>query len=121
VVEDTGTQARIDEQAALAALDGNRDLLCELAKMFCEDSPLLLAELQVAVARGDAMSARRIAHSLRGLAATFYAQPTVEIAHYLELAAAEGRWQVLTDGGVEQLAQSIISLIDQLKTCGFTN
>ncbi len=117
---ESSESVHIDERAALAALDGQKDLLCELASMFCEDSPQLLTELQAAVAEGDTAKVRRSTHSLKGLAATFYAQPTVDIAQRLELEAAEGRLQSFIDGGVDSLGRSIESLIGQLKARGLT-
>jgi HPt (histidine-containing phosphotransfer) domain-containing protein len=112
---------KIDEFAALALLDGNRELLRELAQMYCEDSPHLLIATQVAVEAGDTANARRTTHSLKGLAASFYAQPTVDIANRLELEAAEGRLRFFIDGGAESLSRSIASLITQLKVHGLAN
>ena len=57
----------------LRALDGERELLSQLATMFVEDAPELLTTLEQAVAAGDCLIARRTVHSLKGLAATFYA------------------------------------------------
>lgn len=117
-MKNSSEQVRMDEQAALAALDGKRELLCELASLVCEDCPQLLVELRQAIESGDASRARRITHSLKGLTATFYAYPTIDIAHRLEYEAAMGRLQPFIDGGLEQLATSVALLIDQLKTRG---
>ena len=114
MIEDANEIVRIDERAALNALDGQRALFSELAKIFCEDCPVLLQELQAAVDTGDADSARRLTHSLKGLAATFYAQPTLEWATRLEQAAAEGHLQAFVDGGLKRLSHSVMSLMDLL-------
>lgn len=115
VTEDANEKVCIDEHAALAALDGQRELLCELATIFCEDCPVLLQELQAAVDAGDTDNARLLTHSLKGLAATFYAQPTLEWAARLEQEAAEGRLQAFVNGGLKRLSNSVMSLIDLLK------
>ncbi len=107
---------QIDEQAALTALDGSRELLCELAEMFCEDAPLELESLKRAIEEGDARSARRATHSLKGLASTFFARSTVDLAQRLENAAARDDLQAFHDGGFTQLERAVSSLIAELKT-----
>ena len=107
---------QIDESAALAGLDGNRDLLHDLADMFCEDAPIVLGELRTAIIDNDAPAARRAAHSLKGLAATFYAQPTIEQAERLEHDAAAGELGPLKDGGVDRLERCVVALIAELKS-----
>ena len=71
---------QVDERAALAALDGERGLLRELASIYCEDMPSLFEGLERAVDANDCSEARRAVHSLKGLAATFYASLPVELA-----------------------------------------
>ena len=94
---------RLDEQAALNALAGQQPLLAELAKIFCEDAPQLLDDLQQAVQSKDAFAARRHAHSLKGLAATFYAPRPVELAQRIEDDAASGNTDVLTESRIAEL------------------
>ena len=107
-----------DESAALHALDGERELLSQLATMFVEDAPELLTTLEQAVAAGDCSMARRTTHSLKGLASTFYATPTVELAQRLEHEAADGRLNEFTEGGCSQLRRAIESLEQELRTHG---
>ena len=49
----------------------DRDLLAEMIRMFCEQSPVLLAELSDAVRRGDGPALETSAHKLKGSAANF--------------------------------------------------
>lgn len=111
-------ESQIDEAAALAALADDRKLLADLALMFCEDAPDFLEQLERAVAREDATEARRAAHSLKGLASTFFAEPTIEVAQRLENEAASGRLEMLRNGGIRQLEDSILGLISELKRAG---
>lgn len=111
-------QTQIDVVAALAALDGSRALLMDLATMFEEDAPAVLNELANAVEMEDAKEARRAVHSLRGLASTFFAFPTVEIARQYESDAAAGRLDALKNGGLDQLKQAIESLTIELRDRG---
>ena len=106
---------QVDLPAALRALDGSRMLLHELAVMFCEDAPLAMEELKQAIEADDAAGARRAAHSLKGLTATFYAKPTIELAQHLELKAAAGELTELRDVGLEELGLAVASLIAELQ------
>ncbi len=113
--ERSSTALQVDEQAALNALDGSRALLHDLAEMFCEDAPIVMNELKDAVEAENAVAARRAVHSIKGLAATFYAKPTIELAQRLELEAAGGQIETLRDSGLVKLEAAIDSLIAELK------
>jgi HPt (histidine-containing phosphotransfer) domain-containing protein len=113
--DSTEMMLQVDEQAALDALDGSRVLLHDLAEIFCEDAPAILNELRSALEADDATGARRAAHSLKGLAATFFAKPTVEIAQRVEFEAAEGNLSGLMVTDFRLLAAAIESLIVELK------
>ncbi len=114
----TTDSIRIDEAAALAALNGDRKLLCELAQICVEDTPELLREIDEAVAANQIDVARRLIHSLRGLSSTFFASPTTELARRLEEAASQGRVDLIRNGGVEQLRNSLLDLISELRMIG---
>ena len=104
----------VNEAAALAALDGNRQLLRELAEMFCEDAPVLLDEMRTALDESDATTARRAIHSLKGLASTFFATNVNELAQRWEQEAASGNLATLKVTGAEEMSVAIQGLIDEL-------
>lgn len=110
---------QIDEERALLALEGNRILLLELASMFREDAPLLLCSLKAAVANENATHTRSVVHSLKGLVATFYAQPTFELADRLEHSAAIGQLEIFHQGELEKLEQAIESVIEEFVDRGW--
>jgi HPt (histidine-containing phosphotransfer) domain-containing protein len=62
----------------------DESLLCEIATVFIEDVPLLVAELEQASQRGDTATVCRMAHSLKGLCATFGAEPARTYAQSIE-------------------------------------
>ena len=101
---------QIDVERALQALDGNKELLKDLAIIFVEDAPILLEQLKEALNDEHPMQARSAVHSLKGLIATFFANSSVEIAQRLEDSAAEGNLEMLFNGELEQLEESIGSL-----------
>jgi HPt (histidine-containing phosphotransfer) domain-containing protein len=90
----------------------------DLTTMFEEDAPAVLNELLTALETDDAKEARRAVHSLRGLASTFFAFPTVEMARQFEADAAAGRLESLKKGGLEQLKQAVQSLTIELRDRG---
>lgn len=114
-------EKQIDEQAALATLSGNRQLLCELAEIFLEDSPELLNVLETAVTDGQSELARRTVHSLRGLCSTFYARPTIDLATMLEQEASHGSLETLRNGGAIRLRAFVESLAHELQTAGYVD
>jgi signal transduction histidine kinase/CheY-like chemotaxis protein len=79
-----------DLTAALDGVDGDRDLLRDLARVFLEDSPRLLSALREASAAGDAIRLRRAAHSLKGSVGNFGAAQAVAASLRLEGLAGSG-------------------------------
>jgi HPt (histidine-containing phosphotransfer) domain-containing protein len=112
---------QIDVERALRALDGNSELLKDLASMFVEDAPLLLVQLKNALADKRPTQARAVVHGLKGLVATFYAKTGVEIAQRLEDSAAEGDLSLFSKGELEQLERSVGSIIRDFEALGWVN
>jgi signal transduction histidine kinase/two-component SAPR family response regulator len=82
-----------DRREALARTGGSEEGLEELAAVLAGHAPKLLDEARRALAAGNAGELRRAAHTLKGSAALFAAQPTVDAALELETMAREGRLQ----------------------------
>lgn len=101
----------VNGDQALKSLDGNLDLLKELAAIFSEDSSQLVEEFNAAIEEKDASKARLAAHSLKGLTSTFYAQSEVEQIAAMEQAASEGNWPALTDAPqeIQEIVQQLLS------------
>jgi len=79
-----------DHAAALERVDGDEELLAELAGLFLEDAPGLLAQIKDGVAQRDGNRLERAAHSLKGSASNIDALATVEAARALETIARDG-------------------------------
>jgi len=94
----------IDFESALAKVGGDRDLLAELAELFCQERPKMISALERAVAERNGPSAHAAAHSLKGSVAVFAAKWAVALAMQLEAFADSG-----------QLA-SAAELLSELKT-----
>ncbi len=88
----TATEARavLDLDAALRRVEGDWELLGDLARLLLEDAPRRLAELDQAAARGDLRGVQRSAHALKGAVANFDASEARGAARAVELAARQG-------------------------------
>ena len=75
---------------ALQRMQGQEDQLQELAELFLTLCPEMLAEIQRAIAAGDARTLQRAAHTLKGSADHFAARRVVQSAWQLELMGREG-------------------------------
>ena len=106
---------QIDEELSLKSLDGNKELLIQLAQIFTEDAPVLLQNLQGALERHDAAGARLAAHSLKGLVSTFYAKGSAELAHQVEQYCAVGDLENAGGKSYTSLVESVQNLIEEMK------
>ena len=88
---------------ALQRVDGDRELLAEIAGIFLSDAPAMLADVAASVAASDATAVSRTAHRLKGSILTFGAPAASAAALRLE---QSGRTGDLTtaQADVEQLA-----------------
>jgi HPt (histidine-containing phosphotransfer) domain-containing protein len=77
----------IDLDAALERVGGDFDVLREVAGLFLEESPRLMAAVEQALQTGDGQRLARAAHSLKGSVSTFCARQAYEAARALEAAA----------------------------------
>ncbi|WP_229522058.1 hybrid sensor histidine kinase/response regulator [Massilia antarctica] len=91
--------AVIDWDGALLRLDGDRELLRELAALFIGDGPHLRDSLEQALAAGDGEAAQRAAHSLQGVLVNFGARRAI--------ACSERMAASLRDAGGAQLARAL--------------
>jgi CheY-like chemotaxis protein len=74
----------MDVEAALAQVDGDRGFLAEMARMYLDESPVLLARIQAAVAAGDPAALVAPAHSLKNWFGNFAARLAYDTVRDLE-------------------------------------
>ncbi len=80
------THPLCDFAQALQHVDGNRELLLEVADLFTHDAPRRLSEIEQAVAAHDAAVIERVAHSLKGAISVFAGGGALRAVARLELA-----------------------------------
>ena len=76
--------ASADLDAALLRVEGDEALLSDLARLFCEECPKMMAAIQHGIEYKNAESLERAAHSLKGSLSTFAAAQAFELASKLE-------------------------------------
>ncbi len=87
----------LDEDKLLAHLDGDRELLTELAALFLEDYPKRLSDIRDAIHSSDGPALQRAAHALKGSALNLMAGPVSQAAQELETAGERGDLSHATD------------------------
>jgi CheY-like chemotaxis protein/HPt (histidine-containing phosphotransfer) domain-containing protein len=77
-------------QEALARVDGDRELLGEMAALFLEEYPRFLAQIQEAVSKKDSSALSYAAHTLKGSVGNFAANAAFDAAFTLERIGRQG-------------------------------
>ena len=104
----------LDRDLALSRVGGDAELLKEIAALFIEDYPKVLAEIRAAAARGDANGVEHAAHGLKGSVANFGAQAAVEAAFQLEQMGRTGHLSRVSEA-IDALARSLDALGPELQ------
>jgi two-component system sensor histidine kinase/response regulator len=107
----------MDKELALARVDGDEVLLAELARLFCEESPRMMAAIHQAVVDKDPDRLQRAAHALKGAVSTLAAQKTFDAALQLERLGRSGE-MAQVDKAYARLKVQIAKLRAVLDTVG---
>ncbi len=114
-MQDTKVELEFDPSVVLKRVDGDRDLLKEVAGLFFEDTPRLMTEIRNAVERADAQALERSAHTLKGSVGNFGAKRAFELAYNLEQMGRNGDYARAMEVFVE-LEQQIAKLNPALES-----
>ena len=101
-----------DWQRAVDMIGGEEEHLLSVLSMFLEELPGYLATLQADLAANDTVGVARTAHTLKGLLATFCADPAMQAAAAVEQQAKAG---VIDLDALGQLQASINVLVPVLQ------
>jgi two-component system, sensor histidine kinase and response regulator len=83
--------AALDRRGAVRQLGGDEELFVEIATLFRDDAPQVLAALRAALAAGDAKVVQRTAHTLKGSAGCIGGMPLAAAAAKVEAMGAAGQ------------------------------
>ena len=81
-----------DCKLALARIEGDLELMRELAGLFFTEAPRLLAEVRSSTVRADGPALQRNAHKLKGAVGCFAAKGAMDAAQALEVLGDEGNF-----------------------------
>jgi two-component system sensor histidine kinase/response regulator len=95
-------------------LDGDKDLLNELADIFINDSVNLLNRISVSLKSGDSLGLGKTAHTIKGAVSNFSAKRAFESALALEKIGKNNEMN-LAPAGFEELKKEITDVIEALK------
>jgi PAS domain S-box-containing protein len=104
-----------DLDEALARVEGDMELLSEMADLLIEDSPGLMADIREAIEHGDAERLGRAAHTLKGAVSALSAQGAANLAFRLETLGREGDLEK-AEGAYIDLDREMATLHDALRT-----
>jgi HPt (histidine-containing phosphotransfer) domain-containing protein len=104
----------LDRELALSRVGGDAELLKEIAALFLEDYPNVMAELRAAAARCDSKGVERAAHGLKGSVGNFGAQAAVDAAFQLEKMGHAGDLTRVGEA-IDTLARALDALYPELK------
>jgi len=98
-----------DYDALLELAGGDEELLREIVRMFLEDCPRMLAQIDEAIAAGDPEGLRQTAHALKGVIANFAVPAAEEAARVLEHMGSEGEME-----RAEGVRAALVAEVDRL-------
>jgi protein-histidine pros-kinase len=79
-----------DQEAVLARVEGDPELLREIVGLFLLETPELQTAIRDSIARGDRKALEHAAHSVKGAVSSFGAQAARQAALKLEMIGREG-------------------------------
>jgi two-component system, sensor histidine kinase and response regulator len=106
--------AGIDLKEALRRM-GDQETLEELARLFIEECPKLMAQIRDSLAASDGISLERSAHSLQGSSASLGAPGISRASAELQKLARSGHW-IAARSVFANLEREIAALYSQLST-----
>lgn len=80
----SATFTTFDSQRALEQIGHDLQLLAEIAELFFEDAPQMLADIEAAIELRDARALQHAAHALKGAVANFAADEPRQLAAEIE-------------------------------------
>ena len=86
-----------DMEKLLDSTCDDKELVAQVAGVFLADIPVQLVDLEKALATGDAKTAERVAHSIKGASATVGGESLRDIAFDCEQLGRDGRLDELHD------------------------
>src|SRR5690606_34718405 len=107
------TSDRLDKETALAAVNGDEDLLRDVVDAFFTEAPELLDRAAAALSNRNGAALKQSAHTLKGALSSFGEHPSVALAIAVERAASDDDFAEAS-AALDQLRTTVAALIDDL-------
>ncbi len=106
----------VDWDAAIARLNGDRELLAEMIEVFRTEAPRLIDRISVAVRKRDAAELKISAHTLKGAVGNFAAKTVFAAALRLETLAKDGNFDEVPAAqlALEHELERLMPALDEL-------
>jgi two-component system sensor histidine kinase/response regulator len=104
----------VDWPRPLKVVQGDRDLLREVAAAFLEEARMMMGQLKTAAAGGDAKTFQRAAHTIKASFRTFGVDAAHDLAFAFEKAGRDGRIDSVIDQ-LPELEAAVTTISGQLK------
>jgi HPt (histidine-containing phosphotransfer) domain-containing protein len=104
--EDVADSEVLNISEALARLDGDKELLGEMASLFLEEYPRFFSDIREALFRQDLQALTLTAHTIKGSVGNFAASRTAAAALHLERLGRKG--------SIEQASDAVARLEEEL-------
>ncbi len=106
----------IDINAALTRLDGDVELLREVAQLFMAEQAKLISEMRAALENGDFKALEVSAHTMKGMLGNFEAKAAKEAAFKLEQMSKEGDFSKAASAftNLERELERVVLIIEKL-------
>jgi PAS domain S-box-containing protein len=100
----------MDWTGAFKHFEGDVGLLKEIAAMFLEESPIMIARMEDALRRGDSDALERAAHTVKGSVGNFAAKPAFQAAQRVEQIGRDGNM-----GDAEEAFRALKTELERLE------
>ncbi len=107
-------QTSFDINEALDRMDGDRDLLREMAEILLDDVPIQLQAIKEALAEDNFEQVSRAAHTLKGAVGNLAARAAQQAAYQLEQSARNRKTDRLADD-VRAVQKEVARLLPELQ------
>jgi HPt (histidine-containing phosphotransfer) domain-containing protein len=107
--------APLDLRSAIARVDGDEELLRDMAEIFLASCPEAISRIGEALGAGDARALAESAHGLKGSLANFGADRAVELAQHVETLGRTGAVRA-AGGPLAALEREVAEVERALKT-----
>ncbi len=111
--------AIFDPKQALKGVNGDKDLLREVVRIFLEESPGMMAEIETAIDEKDADRLDRAAHAIKGSVGNFGARKAHDLARRLEMLGKgnrlHGAWHAYAELSkeIERLGKALAEEVER--------